>query len=105
MAIRNPTSERWFPFWTRSARRASNTRPSGRPPGSKADMGIRDYLKKSGNQSRLRLSAVLAVLFHALILAGGSLVMATQAEYGIAGSVAGGGQPQKVVPPEEPSVD
>jgi TonB family protein len=68
-------------------------------------MGIREYLKKTGNHSRLRLSAVFAVLFHALILAGGSLVMATQAEYGMAGAVAGGGQPQKVVPPEEQTVD
>jgi periplasmic protein TonB len=68
-------------------------------------MGIREYLKKSGNGSRLRLSAVFAVLFHVLILAGGSLVMATQAEYGMAGSVAASGQPQKVVPPEEQTVD
>ncbi|HTC19231.1 MAG TPA: energy transducer TonB [bacterium] len=68
-------------------------------------MGIREYLKTSGNSSRLRLSAAFAVLFHALILAGGSLVMATQAEYGMAGAVAGGGQPQKVVPPEEQTVD
>jgi TonB family protein len=68
-------------------------------------MGIREYLKRSDNSSRLRLSAVLAVLFHAFILVGGNLVMATQAEYGIAGAIASGGQPQKMVPPEEQSVD
>ncbi len=68
-------------------------------------MGIREYLKRSQNDSRLRLSAVLAVLFHVFILAGGSLVMATQAEYGMAGAVASGGQPQKVVQSEDQMVD
>jgi protein TonB len=66
---------------------------------------IREFLKKSGNVYRLRLSAVFAVLFHAFILAGGSLVMATQPEYGMAGAVAASGQPQKAVPPVEQSVD
>jgi TonB family protein len=67
-------------------------------------MGFREYLERSGNRTRWRLSAVLAVLFHILILAAGSLVMATQAQYGMAGAVASAGQTQKPTPAEE-SVD
>lgn len=68
-------------------------------------MGLQEYFKKSGDGSRYRVSALLAVLAHFLVLAGGSLVMATQAEYGIAGAVASGGPPQKFSPPPEESVD
>lgn len=67
-------------------------------------MGFREYLERSGNGTRWRLSAILAILFHAFILGAGSLVMATQAQYGMAGAVASSGQPQKPVPAEE-SVD
>jgi periplasmic protein TonB len=59
-------------------------------------MGIREYFKNSGNDTRWKLSAGLAVFFHAVVLLGGSLVMAQKAEYGMAGSVASGGNPRVV---------
>ncbi len=68
-------------------------------------MGIREYFKNSGNSTRWKLSAFLAVFFHAFVLVGGSLVMAKQAEYGMAGAVAGGGQPRVVQPPVEETVE
>ena len=60
-------------------------------------MGIREYFKNSDNDTRWRLSAGFAFFFHAVILLGGSLVTAQKAEYGMAGAVAGGGNP-RVVP-------
>jgi protein TonB len=67
-------------------------------------MGVRKYFKNSANKSRWKFSAILSVFFHAVVLAGGGWVMTHKAEYGMAGSVAGGGKPQ-VVPPVEDTVE
>lgn len=68
-------------------------------------MGLREYFENSGNQTRWKLSAVLAVFFHVVILVGGSLVMAKQAEYGMSGAMAGGGIPRVVQTPVEETVE
>jgi periplasmic protein TonB len=68
-------------------------------------MGIREYFENSGNDTRWKLSAGLAVLLHAVVLLGGSLVMTQKAEYGMAGAVAGGGQPKVVQPPVDETIE
>jgi|GEM_PF-2410710 protein TonB len=68
-------------------------------------MGIREYFENSGNETRWKLSAGLAVLLHAVVLLGGTWVMTQKAEYGMAGAVAGGGNPRVVPTPVEDTVE
>jgi periplasmic protein TonB len=68
-------------------------------------MEIREYFKNSVNENRWKLSAVLSVCLHIVVLAGGSWVMTQKAQYGMAGAVAGGGKPQVVQPPAEDTVE
>jgi TonB family protein len=67
-------------------------------------LGILDYLDRAGTPTRWKLSAALAVFSHAVVLLGGSLVIATQPEYGMSGAVASNGGRPQVQPPQE-SVD
>jgi protein TonB len=68
-------------------------------------MGFNEYLNRTGNQGRWKLCALFAVVLHVAAFAGSSLVMAHQAEYGMAGAVAGGGIPRVIQPPEEQTVE
>ncbi len=68
-------------------------------------MGISEYFENSRTDNRWKLSAGLAVLLHAVVLLGGSWVMTQKAEYGMAGAVAGGGQPRMVQPPMDETVE
>lgn len=68
-------------------------------------MGFREYLNLTKNKTRWKLCAIFAVCTHLLALIGTSLVMAHQAEYGMAGAVAGGGIPKIEQPPEDQTVE
>jgi len=68
-------------------------------------MGLREYLNQTGNNTRWKMCALFAVVIHVVALAGSSFVMAHQAEYGMAGAVAGGGVPKIAQPPEETTVE
>jgi protein TonB len=66
-------------------------------------MGFNEYLNRTGQQTRWKICAIFAVSIHVFALGASSLVLARQAEYGMAGAVAGGGIP-KIIQPEEESI-
>jgi periplasmic protein TonB len=68
-------------------------------------MEIREYFKNSTNDTRWKLSAILSVGLHIVVLGAGSWVMTQKAEYGMVGAVAGGGKPQVVQPPMDETVE
>jgi len=68
-------------------------------------MGISEYFKTSTNDSRWKLSAILSIGLHIVVLGAGSWVMTQKAEYGMAGAVAGGGKSREVQPPVEDTVE
>ncbi|HVZ79736.1 MAG TPA: energy transducer TonB [bacterium] len=68
-------------------------------------MGLREYLNRMASPWRWKVSALLAFGLHALIFLGGGMVMATQAEYGMAGAMAMTGGKPRVQPPQEEMVD
>ncbi len=68
-------------------------------------MGIREYLKNNGNDTRWFLCAFFAITFHASILVGGNFLMSHQMEYGMSGAIAGGGKPQSTEQPIEQTIE
>jgi periplasmic protein TonB len=62
-------------------------------------MGLKEYIRKQGGRSRMKWSAGVAVLSHALAFLVGSMSLATQAEYGMSGATAP--QVMKELPPVE----
>lgn len=68
-------------------------------------MGLKEYMDRTGNQTRWRLCACLAVFIHALALGVSGLVLAHQPDYGMAGAVAGGGIPKIQQQPDVDTVE
>jgi len=68
-------------------------------------MGLREYIRKQGGRSRMRISAAFAVLSHALAFLVGSMSLATQAEYGMSGAQASPRTVQELPPMELEVVD
>jgi TonB family protein len=65
-------------------------------------MGLREYLRRTGDGTRFRVSLALAFLVHCAVFAAGSLGLATQVQYGMAGaSASSGGAPEVRLPAEE----
>lgn len=62
-------------------------------------MELRVYFDQIDDPSRFKFSAFLSILFHGLVFIVGGLLMADQAEYGVAGVVPGGGQPKRMALP------
>ena len=68
-------------------------------------MGIREYLDRTAAPARWKVSALAAFTLHALVFWGSGMVMATQAEYGMAGAMATTGGKPRVQPHQEEMVD
>jgi protein TonB len=62
-------------------------------------MELREHLTRTDSLARLKFSAFLSILLHASIFIGGGLLMADQAEYGVAGILPNGGQPRRAQRP------